>query len=412
MSLKILVSPGNFVPENGGAWTFTSQIADALKTYPTQHQFIVLDESDPQERSGPENRGHGSILGNALQKVVRQAVDSGRKVAPAGLRRGINSLRPRRRQLSVLQAAIKAAQPDIVWHLHQAAIPSDVPFIVTVWDVNHRKIASFPDIGDPSVWLAREQLYRASLPRASFLISGTEVGKQDIMQFYGVDERNIRVIPYPAPKGQIRRPVSRDPAALRKFGINGDFIFYPAQFWPHKNHFNLVRAVGILRNESGIRVNLVLTGRDKGNLDYVQETVRNLDLSNQVFHLGFVSRDEVELLYQNAVALVYPSFNGPDNLPPLEAFAWGCPVIAADIPGATEQLGSAALFCNPTDPIDIAAKIRTLLENDTCRCDLIAAGASIAAARTPQAYISKMNAIFDEFEPIRRCWGANYSRQF
>jgi glycosyltransferase involved in cell wall biosynthesis len=42
--------------------------------------------------------------------------------------------------------------------------------------------------------------------------------------------------------------------------------------------------------------------------------------------------------------LRYPSFFGAENLPPLEAFALGCPVIAADMPGAREQLGDAAIL--------------------------------------------------------------------
>jgi hypothetical protein len=83
-------------------------------------------------------------------------------------------------------------------------------------------------------------------------------------------------------------------------------------------------------------------------------------------------------------------------------------VIAADIPGATEQFGSSALLCDPTDPADIAAKLRMLMQSEACRRDLIKAGASIAAARTPAAYLSKMLEIFDEFEVIRRCWGESY----
>ena len=49
------------------------------------------------------------------------------------------------------------------------------------------------------------------------------------------------------------------------------------------------------------------------------------------------------------------SLFGPENLPPLEAMALGCPVVAADVPGAREQLGDAALR---VPPIDAAARRR------------------------------------------------------
>ena len=347
---------------------------------------------------------------SALWRAKQQTIETARKVTPPGLRRTINSLRPSKKRLSGLRAAIEEVKPDIVWYLHPSAVPVNIPFIVTVWDLEHRKQPYFPELGVSGIWSQREDNYRACLPRASYIISGSQVGKQEIVHFFGADQRNVRVVPYFAPEVRTTRTAARDPNALSKFGINGDFIFYPAQFWPSKNHFNLIKAVEILRKEEGIRINLVLTGKDMGNLRYVQETIKKLELSDQVFHLGFVSRDEIELLYQNSVALVYPSFSGPDNLPPLEAFTWGCPVIAADIPGATEQLGTAALLCRPTDPADIATKISMLLESDACRRDLVNAGALIAAARTPQAYVSKMIEIFDEFETIRRCWGVSYPR--
>jgi glycosyltransferase involved in cell wall biosynthesis len=50
-------------------------------------------------------------------------------------------------------------------------------------------------------------------------------------------------------------------------------------------------------------------------------------------------------------------------LPVLEAMAHGCPVVAANIPSLREICGDAALFCDPKDPTDIAAKIR-MLEKD------------------------------------------------
>jgi glycosyltransferase involved in cell wall biosynthesis len=59
-------------------------------------------------------------------------------------------------------------------------------------------------------------------------------------------------------------------------------------------------------------------------------------------------------------AKIFLSYFGPDNFPPLEAFVLGCPVIAADVPGAREQIGEAALLFDPSNPSDIAAKIESL----------------------------------------------------
>jgi len=212
-----------------------------------------------------------------------------------------------------------------------------LPYISTVWDLEHRKQPYFPEVSVSGwTWSEREKYYAEVLPRASFVITGTQAGRDEIVHFYNVSPANVRVIPLPA-SAQPLMPSTLDGRTLRdKLRLNGDFLLYPAQFWPHKNHINLLLALDILRKRHGLRLNLVFTGSDKGNREYVSAHVREWGLSDQIFDLGFVSRDELSALYANALALVFPSFFGPDNLPPLEAFSLNCPVVASRIPGAEE----------------------------------------------------------------------------
>src|SRR5207249_4800394 len=125
-----------------------------------------------------------------------------------------------------------------------------------------------------------------------------------------------------------------------KYGLRREFLFYPAQFWPHKNHVNLLLALDLLRGSAGVELDLVLTGSDKGNLNHVTKTAVALGLTSQVHILGFVPKADLRELYREAVSLTFASFFGPDNIPPLEAFALGCPVVAAAVPGSEEQLGN------------------------------------------------------------------------
>ena len=128
-----------------------------------------------------------------------------------------------------------------------------------------------------------------------------------------------------------------------------------------------------------------------------------LGVTDAVHLLGFVDEDELVALYQHAHALIFPSFFGPENLPPLEAFALGCPVIAADVPGASEQLGDAAILVPPTDPEAFALGVRRL-EDDRLRSDLVDAGRRRAREQSPHRYVSGVIDFLDQFERIRRCW--------
>jgi glycosyltransferase involved in cell wall biosynthesis len=109
-------------------------------------------------------------------------------------------------------------------------------------------------------------------------------------------------------------------------------------------------------------------------------------------------------LYRGALALVYVSFFGPENLPPLEAFALGCPVVAAEVAGAREQLGDAALLVDATQPPLIGQAIRRLLDDTPLRAHLIARGKERARRSTGRDFVQGVFRILDGMAPYIRCW--------
>jgi glycosyltransferase involved in cell wall biosynthesis len=122
---------------------------------------------------------------------------------------------------------------------------------------------------------------------------------------------------------------------------------------------------------------------------------------------GFVSQHELVVLYRNAVALAYVTYFGPENLPPLEAMAAGCPVVASNVPGSEEQLGDAALRVDPRDPLAIARALHQVRSDVNLRNALIARGRDRARRFRPDQFVQGVMAILDELEPIRACWDAN-----
>ena len=132
--------------------------------------------------------------------------------------------------------------------------------------------------------------------------------------------------------------------------------------------------------------------------------VKEINLSKQVYFLGFVPLSDMSSLYRNAFALSFMSFFGPDNLPPLEAMALGCPVIAANVSGAKEQLGEAALLVDPKKPEEIAFAIKSLYDDSILRQNLIEHGLIRANSWTAEDYIKEIFSVLDDFEAIRRCW--------
>jgi glycosyltransferase involved in cell wall biosynthesis len=207
-------------------------------------------------------------------------------------------------------------------------------------------------------------------------------------------------LPHPTPEFALRYDSDHDDAQRReRLGVGGRYLFYPAQFWAHKNHYNALRALSEL--DAGYRI--VLVGSDKGQEGHVSKLARELGVADRVQTLGFVEIDDLVALYRGAHALLYPSFLGPENLPPLEAFALGCPVVASDVPGASEQMGDAALLVSPTDPAAMAAAVRHL-EDEGERGRRVELGRRRANELTAEGYVRGVLGFLDEFEHIRRCW--------
>jgi glycosyltransferase involved in cell wall biosynthesis len=378
MGLRVGVVTGKTGPETGGAWTFFAALTEALKTAESPHTFVVLDDV----AIGMSHRNDENI--NGLEHLFDEKVDP-------------------------LEAIARSERIDLMWLMEPRSEPLSVPYIATVWDLEHRKQPYFPEVSTSGwTWSARENVYNALLPRASMIVTGTHAGKEEVARHYRVNPANVMVIPLPAPAAALLVQ-SLDAAGIKeKYRLNGDFLLYPAQFWPHKNHINLLSALGLLRNQTDLDLSLVLTGSDKGNRDYVMKHVVELGLGDRVFVPGFVPREDLNALYRASTALVFPSYFGPDNFPPLEAFTLSCPVIAANVPGAEEQLGQAALLFDPSDPSDIAAKIMDIWQKPGLRAQMISKGSAIAKLRTSQAYIAGLCSFLDRFEAIRRCWGAAY----
>lgn len=389
--MKIGIFLPQLEPESGGGYTLPIAILDELYNKRTDHDFFVFYYGPSRPEIGhvkfvPLSFFRTSFFHKAffyLRKFVNKNY-----IAKGPLRK-----------------AVKKYDIDIVWFMTPSCEHVEIPYIFTVWDLQHRIQPFFPEVSQTGWdWDSREKHYANFLPRSTYVLTGTKMGKEEIVRFYGVADDRIRLLPLPTPDFALegKKPGEKLPP---------NFLFYPAQFWPHKNHIGLIRALSLLNTKYKMDFSLVLTGSDKGNLDHVKKEVKRLKLENKVVFLGFVPLEELVYLYRNAFALTFMTLFGPDNLPPLEAFALGCPVVASNVNGASEQLGDAAIRVDGTDEVAIARAIKKLYDEPKFRSQLIKKGLDRAMAWTPKDYVEGIISIIDEFELYRRCWGSRGSKK-
>jgi glycosyltransferase involved in cell wall biosynthesis len=362
----------------GGGYTYVNMIYDALKEFDLGQQLVFLDFQSIEYTPGTEIP-ETEIIENHL---------TGRVNGP--FNRSLNY-------------HIKKNEIDFLWMVTPSTtfVPC-VPFMITVWDLAHRYYPFFPEVSTSGwTWSERENYYTTVLPRASYILTGTNRGAQEIMSCYGIPAERIRKNPLPAP--QMGRHETAHESADAPFPSRS-YLLYPAQFWPHKNHVRAIKALRLLREDPAHRLDLVLVGSDHGGEDHVRRLVEDEGMTDHVHFAGFVDRETLVQLYRNAEALLYLSVFGPDNLPPLEALGCECPVVVSDHPGHREQLGETAIFVDPLDEYAIADGVKRLRSDPDLRERLKLAGLALIHERSARSYVSKVRDILSEFELYRACW--------
>jgi glycosyltransferase involved in cell wall biosynthesis len=382
-------------PEEGGGFTFIHDVAAAFLAIAgdSRHEFVLFCPSGYAKRIESSSPHNVRSVAMATRGALGRAVAGLRHYLPVS---GFFLRRP-----GALERRARQEGVQVMWFVGGFHDTLDIPYISTVWDLQHRTHPWFPEVSAGWKWDHRELLISRHLRRAARVIVGAEVGRSEVESFYGVPRDNIRVMPHPTPGFALE--AAKRPSADRP-PIEGRYMLYPAQFWPHKNHINLLLAWREMLDRGCAAPTLVLVGSDKSNRSFVEGRVRELGLSDHVRLMGFVPTGDLIALYRNADALIYASFSGPENLPPLEAFALGCPVIASEFPGAREQLADAALYFDPHDPSSIADVVIEFSGDLTVRQELVAKGRIRAERQTGPSFVRGMFQLLDEFEAERRCW--------
>jgi glycosyltransferase involved in cell wall biosynthesis len=266
---------------------------------------------------------------------------------------------------------------DLVYFVSPSIYPmylERLNYITTVWDLCHRDAPEFPEVYANGIFEQREYIYQNTLVKAVGVIADSDLGKNNIIRRYLVDKSRIHVLPFSPAITVANNNISDYSEITKKFGILNEYIFYPAQFWPHKNHIYILQGIKILCDKHNIKLDIVFSGGDAGNLDYVKSVASSLGLSNRVHFLGFIDNEDVVSLYKKSLALVMPTYFGPTNIPPIEAFSLGVPVLYSELPELTDIYSDAVLLLDLNNPESMANHLLELISNPDLRQQLIQSG--------------------------------------
>ncbi|MEM6938801.1 MAG: glycosyltransferase family 1 protein [Pseudomonadota bacterium] len=219
--------------------------------------------------------------------------------------------------------------------------------------------------------------YRWMLPRlgrrAALVLTVSHHAKAELERFGIVPRGKARVVPNGADH-ILRHQADLDVLARHGLERQGYFLALGSMA-PHKNIPRIIEAARARQDQT---LPLILAG---GGSNRVFSADQGSSQSG-VQAIGRVTDPELRALYENAVALVFPSLTEGFGLPPLEAMLCGCPVIASSGGALPETCGDAALFVDPADRSGWTKALEHLASDMALRKDMSAKGRAHAAAYT------------------------------
>ncbi|MDR3133445.1 MAG: glycosyltransferase family 4 protein [Prevotellaceae bacterium] len=265
--------------------------------------------------------------------------------------------------------------------------------VVTVHDLIFLRYPDYYKSVDQWIYVRK---HKKACERADLVIAISRQTKQDIMEFFGIDEKKIRLV-YQGCDAQFYRPATeQEKQNVRAlYRLPEKYVLYVGTVEMRKNLITLVKAMSLLPEE----VQLVVVGRETAYAKTVKEEIAARKLEHRVRFLKEVLFHHLPAIYQQAQVFCLPSLFEGFGIPVLEALNSRVPVVASNISSLPEAGGSGQLYVSPTDEHEIAHAIQQALDDEPLRNKMIAAGLEHASHFREEGIAKNIWSVYKELAP-------------
>ena len=200
---------------------------------------------------------------------------------------------------------------------------------------------------------------RPLLLGARRVLTVSEFSRGELVRHFGLPAGSVSVIP---------NAVDDRFVPNATVGASRRFLLAVSSASPHKNFERLVRAFLSIAHRVDVDLHIVGGANHRA---FAPVAARE---SSRVRWLGYLDDADLIRAYQTATAFVFPSLYEGFGIPPLEAQACGCPVLASSASSLPEVLQDSALLVDPSSEQQIADGIVRIVQDADLRQRLRTAG--------------------------------------
>jgi len=259
-------------------------------------------------------------------------------------------------QQFVLPRLLRKYGIDVLWAPEQICpvlgVPAHVKIATTVHDF---AVLKYPEMVQAVTLAIKKVLIPAAIKKSAALLPVSEYIREELIRFY----------PYVQPAGKVIKVAgngAKDWGSAVKPAKRENFLFFPANLEPRKNHLRLLNALEKV-HAAGHKIGLRLAGPCGWDNAELHRRINGGPQKDYIRYMGFISDDELLNQYLTCAAVIFPSVYEGFGIPVLEALRLGTPVLTSKGTVMEEIAGANAMYFDPHDENSIAETIINFLES-------------------------------------------------
>ncbi|MEP0752686.1 glycosyltransferase family 4 protein [Trichocoleus sp. Lan] len=362
--------------ENGGSKVLVLTLFKRLQTLAPNYKFFLLTAPwNHEELIEYENKNTKCILIEQLGNVT----NAEEQVLPNKFTRFgakiVKKIQKEWGNIFPTKTFLKNHKIDLLFCPFSAPnfAEDGIPTVAIVYDLQH---LDYPEFFTEDERLRRDQFFSNLLKLAEKIVCISEFSRQSFIQKLNVSAKKLDVVHISIYDRWSGLREETEKQYLQELELKDcNYAFYPANYWPHKNHRMLLKAYQMYHQQfSGQHLDLVFTGALEREEKELREIVAKMNLSDRVHFLGYLNEEALEAVWRGCKCLVFPSLYEGFGIPVLEAMGFGKPVLSSTAGSLPEVCGDAVLYFDPERPEEIAQCLAKITSDTELVNELVSKG--------------------------------------
>jgi glycosyltransferase involved in cell wall biosynthesis len=351
--MRIGIDARFFGPIGKGLGRYTQKLIENLEKIDSTNHYFVFLKAENFDEYEPKNKNFQKVLADFRWYTLSEQIN--------------------------FSSLLKKYKLDLVHFPHfNVPLLYRKKFVVTIHDLI---LVHFPTIRSSTLhplfywlkFLAYKIVIRSAIGRAQRIIAVSNFTKNDLIKTYPkIKPEKIKVTYESAEDFCLFTPEKKYDEILARYGIMKPYVVYVGNAYPHKNLEKLILSFREIKKAEK-KLNLILVGKE----DYFYRRLKNFSNEQKiqgVIFTDYIPDHELDTIFRNASAFVWPTLYEGFGLPPLEAMSKGVPVVSSDQECMKEILSDSAYYFDGRNIADMAGAVIKVLNDSGLRERLISNG--------------------------------------